>query len=323
MKTALLVACGLILAVAALWGFGPREPFDRSAAFDEATLPADLDAYLAAEEARVPDVIPGAGKEIVWAGAPGERTPLSIVYLHGFSASKQEIRPVPDRLAAALGANLYYARFEGHGATGEALGAATTAGWWRDTAEALAIGRRIGRKVIVIGTSTGATLATIALSDPEVSANVAGFVGVSPNYEIKGAPLALMTMPFARQVLPLLLGDERSWEPMNAEHGKWWTTRYPLVAILPLGAAVKEAQAVAVEAIRTPALFVFNDGDEVVDHARTREIAARWGGPAEIANVEPGPGDTPSKHVIAGDITAPGLTAEVTEILTAWASRPR
>ena len=318
MKTALRVVGALVVLLIAIWILGPREPFDRSRTFDQTALPDDLDAYLAAEEARVAGIRPGAEKEIVWAGAAGEKTPLSIVYLHGFSASKQEIRPVPDRLADALGANLYYARFDGHGAAGEALGAATSAAWWRDTGEALAIGRRIGERVIVIGTSTGATLATIALSDPDVSANVAGFIGVSPNYQIKGAPLALLTMPFARQVLPAILGAERSWEPMNEEHGRWWTTRYPLVAILPLGAAVKEVQGLDFERIETPALFVFNDGDEVVDHAKTREIAARWGGPLKIANVEPGPDDTPSKHVIAGDITAPGLTDEVTAILREW-----
>ena len=115
----------------------------------------------------------------------------------------------------------------------------------------------------------------------------------------------------------------RSWEPMNEAHGKWWTTRYPLVAILPLGAAVKEVQGLDFESIETPTLFVFNDGDEVVDHVKTREIAARWGGPLKIANPEPGPGDTPSKHVIAGDITSPGLTDEVTAILTEWVGEIR
>ncbi|MEL6791961.1 MAG: alpha/beta fold hydrolase, partial [Pseudomonadota bacterium] len=184
--------------------------------------------------------------------------------------------------------------------------------------EALEIGRRIGERVIVIGTSTGATMATIALADPDAARNVAGLVAISPNYAVKGAPLAVLTAPLARQILPLAFGAERSWEPLNEAQAKWWTTSYPLAAILPMAAAVKEARSIAVEDIAAPALFIFNDGDQVVDHAMTREIAARWGGPASLEIVEPGPDDTPFKHVVAGDILSPGLTDEVTAILLGW-----
>jgi hypothetical protein len=70
-------------------------------------LPADLDGYLARSEAGYGDIVPGTEKTIVWASASKSRTPLSIVYLHGFSASRQECAPLPQLLARSLGANLY------------------------------------------------------------------------------------------------------------------------------------------------------------------------------------------------------------------------
>ncbi|MEL7463427.1 MAG: alpha/beta fold hydrolase [Pseudomonadota bacterium] len=318
MKIALRIGGLILSALLAILLFGPRETFDRGAGFDAATLPADLDAYLAAEEAAVPGMTPGAEKEIVWVGAKGEATALSLVYLHGFSASKEEIRPLPDVMADALGANLYYARFTGHGRDGAALAAASAGDWHRDALEALEIGRRIGERVIVIGTSTGATMATIALADQEAARGVAGFIAVSPNYRPKGAPLALLTAPLARQLLPLAFGEERSWEPLNDGQAEWWTTRYPLTAVLPMAAAVEEARSVEAEGIATPALFIFAEADQVVDHAATREIAARWGGPVSLERIELGPNDDPFAHVIAGDILSPDQTAPIAAILLSW-----
>ena len=97
--TTLLIA---IVAVAGLFAFAPREPLD-------------LDSYLRDREAVVGGITPGTEKRILWAGAAGARTDWAVVYLHGFSATSEEIRPVPDRVAAGLGANLYFTRLAGYG----------------------------------------------------------------------------------------------------------------------------------------------------------------------------------------------------------------
>ncbi len=54
-------------------------------------LPADFDAYLAGAESQLSDITPNTEKKIIWAGVPGAKTPLSIVYLHGFTATRQEL----------------------------------------------------------------------------------------------------------------------------------------------------------------------------------------------------------------------------------------
>src|SRR6202007_3384630 len=103
-------------------------------------------------EAEVTDIRPGLQKEIVWADpASRARTPLAIVYVHGFSASKGEVRTLPDRAAAALHANLFYTRLTGHGEDSDAMAKGSINAWVNDYAEAIAIGRAIGDRVIVIG----------------------------------------------------------------------------------------------------------------------------------------------------------------------------
>ena len=79
------------------------------------------------------------------------------------------MRPLPDKVAAALGANLFYTRLTGHGQDGAAMAEGSVNAWINDYAEAIAIGRAIGDKVVVIGTSTGASLATWAASQPALA----------------------------------------------------------------------------------------------------------------------------------------------------------
>ena len=95
-------------------------------------------------EQQFPDIRPGAAKRILWAGEKGARTPLAIVYIHGFSGSAEEIRPVPDEVARTLGANLYFSRLAGHGRRPAAMAEPDAGDWIEDMAEAMAIGRRLG-----------------------------------------------------------------------------------------------------------------------------------------------------------------------------------
>ncbi|MCX7865066.1 MAG: hypothetical protein N2423_08550, partial [Novosphingobium sp.] len=122
----------LAAAGAVAWATGPRVEANMRHGFDAASIGPDADAYLAASEARVSGIHDNLQKEIVWAyPASRARTPLAIVYVHGFSASKNETRPVPDLAAQALGANLYFTRLAGHGIDGNALAGATVNDWAR------------------------------------------------------------------------------------------------------------------------------------------------------------------------------------------------
>lgn len=303
-KAVLTILVLIATALAAIWLFGPRTPADLTVRFDPAALGEDLDAYLRDEEAKFDDVRPNAAKEIVWAyPASHAKTPVALAYLHGFSAAKAEIRPVPDMAASQLGANLFYSRLAGHGRDGEAMAEATVNAWVQDAAEAVAIAERIGEKVVLIGTSTGGTLTTLAASMPDLKDRIDGVVLISPNFAIRASGSQMLTWPFAETLVRLVVGKERGFEPQNEAHGQNWTTRYPSRAVLPMAALVKHTAALPVEDITIPALFVFHPDDTVVDQSVTAAIAKRWGGPVTVSPVETT--DNPSNHVIAGDILSP------------------
>ncbi len=311
----------IVLIGVAVYLFGPRERVDREVAFKAEYLGGNLDEWLAEQEAEVPNLRPEAAKRIHWAGEVGAVTPLSIVYLHGFSASAEEIRPVPDKVAEALGANLFFTRLAGHGRDGDAMAEATAGDWIEDMAEALAIGRRLGERVLVIATSTGGTLAALAATDPDLSQDLAGIVMVSPNFGVQNPQADLLNLPLARYWVPLLAGAERGFEPLNDAHAAYWTTRYPTTATLPMMALVKHVDGLDMSTAKVPALFLYSEQDTVVSPEKTAEAMAAWGGPTESSLRVMEPEDDPGAHVIAGDSLSPGQTEETARIIADWASK--
>lgn len=310
----------LLIVIGGLWLFGPREPIDATVTFNAATLGDDLNGYLAQSEARFDDLTEGTQKRIVWAGNAGAQTELAVVYLHGWGASSEEIRPVPDDVAKRFGANLYFARLKGHGRPSNemAMSEPSMNDWIQDTAEAIAIGRRIGKRVILVTTSTGATLAVAAVGDPALRDGVAGIVMVSPNFGPADPMAGLANWPLARYWVPTLVGEWREWEPHNALQGKYWTTRTQNVAALPMMALIKHVDGMDLGALDVPALFIYSEQDVVVSSALTAAAINAWGGPKQVEKRVMTPADTPSHHVIAGDIMSPSQTADTVQIIGDW-----
>ena len=302
-----------------LWAFGPYEPVPLKAEFDPARLEAGVSDYLQGQEARFDDITPGVEKRVVWRpGHEERRTPVSILYVHGFSATSEEIRPVPDLVAEALDANLVYTRLRGHGRGGAAMAEAGVGDWMADLAEGLAVARAVGERVAVIATSTGATLAAVALQDPQMSEDVAAAVLVSPNFGINDPAAVLLTLPAARHWVPLVAGRDHAFTPQNDGQARFWTTGYPTVALVPMAALVRRAARLDYSGVRVPVLFWLSDDDGVVRPDISREIAARWGGGARVQAVRPGPGDDPNAHVIAGDILSPDQTKAAALGMVDW-----
>jgi pimeloyl-ACP methyl ester carboxylesterase len=312
-----LAVLGLAVVLAAGFFLGPLVPVDTTIRFNPSVIGDDPQAYLAREEAAVPNIREGLDKEIIWANPlVHAKTPLAVVYIHGFSASKGEVRPLPDDVADELGANLFYTRLTGHGQDGAAMAQGSVNAWVNDYEEALAIGRAIGDKVIVIATSTGGSLAAWAATQPNASSDVAAIAFISPNFGVKASGADLLTMPWGKQIAELVGGKERSFPPRNALHEKLWTTRYPMAALPPMAALTNLAYEAPVEKATIPALFIFSDSDKVVRPDRTREIAGRWGAPHELVPVDD-TGD-PDNHVLAGDALSPQTTAFLTERIVVW-----
>ena len=222
----------------------------------------DLEAHLTRAEAGVAHLRPGAARQVVWAATPGDVSDVAVVYVHGFSASAAEIRPVPDAVAEALGANLYFARLTGHGTDGDDMGRARLPDWQADVAEAMAIGRMIGRRVIVMGCSTGCPLILSEMARDD--AGVAGVVFVSPNIALaNGAVQKLLRLPLARRWVPWIMGRRRSFEPESPAHAAAWTVEYDSQAVFTMMDAVRAGEAIDPAQFDAPLLMIGNPGDQM------------------------------------------------------------
>lgn len=115
--------------------------------------------------------------------APHGRLPLAVVYLHGFTASQAEGAPAHREIATAAGAHLYLARLGDHGSdVPDAMAGASPERWRDDALRALEVGLQLGERVLLVGTSMGASLALdLAASRPDV---VAGVIAWSPGIRV-------------------------------------------------------------------------------------------------------------------------------------------
>ena len=99
-------------------------------------LPSELSEYAAwlrKAESAYDDIKPGAERTIQWADpdAP-QKTPISLIYFHGYSATRQEVSPVCEQVGEAIGANVYFTRLAGHGRSDDAMAEALFDEAWQE-----------------------------------------------------------------------------------------------------------------------------------------------------------------------------------------------
>ncbi len=200
-------------------------------------LPSDLnilETFIKEREAKIPGIKADNEGQFEWADSLKAVTPYSLVYIHGFSASHEEGAPVHENLAKRYGANLYKARMEGHGIDlgDETMINLNADAYIASAEEALAIGKKIGKKVILIGTSAGGALTTyLASKHPEIEA----IVLYSPCIEIKDPSAALLDNPWGRNLAEMIQGKPfNDFEPKNETQPKYWATHYRLEGLVAL-----------------------------------------------------------------------------------------
>lgn len=222
-----------------------------------------LEQVLQNQEAQFKDIVDGSEKRIRWYQGK-QQTELALVYIHGFSASSRELSPTTERLADTLGANVYYARLQGHGRSDDAMAEATVDGWKKDARQAYQIGKKIGKRVIVISTSTGGTLATW-LAAHEFDQSVIANILISPNFDIASKIAKIVTWPGGLTLARWIGGDYHSFTPITEEHGRFWTNRYPIESVLPMFALLDEVRDLDKSRITTQHLVIYSPDDKVVD----------------------------------------------------------
>ncbi|SCY30286.1 alpha/beta hydrolase [Thiohalorhabdus denitrificans] len=272
--------------------------------------PTALQRYIEEREAAVPDLRPHLAKTIRWAHPERPaRAPVAIVYLHGFAGSHRELVPVCERLAGEWEANVFHTRLAGHGRDGAALAEVGTADWLADAREALAVGKRLGERVVVVGTSTGGTLATwlaAAVDPPEVAA----YVLVSPNFGPRHLLAELLLLPGAERWSPWIHGATHRFTPATEEHARLVTPAFPTPALVPMMRLVGLVRALDLGRVCRPTQVLYCPGDRVVAPSAIRAAYRRLGAARkELVPVEE-PED-PARHTLAGDLLSPATTPEV------------
>ncbi len=223
----------IVLIGAYLLGPKPKSPDLAVKGKELPSQPAQLDQYIQQKESAFPEIKPDNEARIVWADSAHQKTPWAIVYLHGFSASQGEGFPTHEMLASRYHSNLFLSRLDAHGLdTQEPLLDMSAEGLLTSAIEAIEIGRKIGDKVLVIGTSTGGTLALfLASTHPEL---VDALVLYSPNIQIYDGSSVLLDKPWGLQIARMAKqSDYNSWDAPDSVK-KYWTSRYRLEAVVSL-----------------------------------------------------------------------------------------
>jgi len=221
----------LVLACAYLLGPQPKAPIFNND-LPVIAINTNLDSLVQAGE-KVHKIKPNNEAKIIWADSAHQPTEYAIVYLHGFSASQMEGAPVHENIAKQFHCNLYLARLAEHGIdTTEDLVNLTAESYWESAKQAYAIGKKLGKKVILMSTSTGGTLSLqLAAAYPEI----AGLIMYSPNIEINNPAAFMLNNHWGLQIARFVKGGNyANVQFTNNDYPKYWNTHYRLESTVAL-----------------------------------------------------------------------------------------
>lgn len=291
---------------------GPQEKVDTTI---HVSVSQDLDEYLKKSEGNFKDIVPGTEKIISWRKPDKKnKTYYSILFFHGFSASRQEYVPVIDDLANGIDANIFYTRLNGHGRGEEPMGRATVNGWLNDGVEAIEIGKRIGDKNIIVCSSTGCTLAIWLATQEKWKKDISAIVMLSPNLMPKHPISKIAWLPWGKQILKLIIGDYREWKPENELQGKYWTHRYRTEVIYTMMKFVELVNDQDLKKFTIPLLLIYSENDGVISVPALKEKFKQFSSPNKQIIAFEKSAD-PYNHILAGDILSPQSNKEILELI--------
>ena len=262
---------------------------------------------------------PNNEARIVWYNdSLKNKTDYAIVYLHGFSASQEEGSPIHTNIAKEFGCNLYLSRLAEHGIdTLDPMINLTADKYWESSKQALAIGKQLGKKIILMGTSTGGTNALqLAATYPD---DVAAIVLLSPNIAIFDKNAWLLNKPWGLQIARLVVGGKYIGAvDTSALRRQYWYTQYPVEAAVELQEMVATSMTKETfEKVKQPLLLLYYYKDDI-HHDSTVSVPAmlamfnQLGTPAneKVKAAIPNAGN----HVLGSYITSKDLLGVQTAI---------
>ena len=255
----LLKIVGVLLALLLLVIFlGPRPEFPslESPKIERLGISLDsLDRFVQEKDLSVSNLKPDNQSMLFWADSL-RKTPYSVVYLHGFSASPMESGTFPIEFAKDFGFNLYMPLLAEHGRNDrESFVDLTPNDLIVSAKQAIAVGQLIGENVIVMSCSTGSTLSIYLAGANHELIDV--LMMYSPNIAIKDPTAAMITGPWGKQLLKAVSGDY--WNPNGRGEGdalKYWTTTYRTEGLIALQSLLDQTMTTEVFGKVTQPMFV-------------------------------------------------------------------
>ena len=253
-----------LLVLIIVYFLGPQPPTPRYNN-ELPNIPSDaiqLEKYIANNEAKH-KLKPDNEARILWYNdSAKQKTEYAVVYLHGFSASQEEGNPVHYEFAKKFGCNLYLARLAEHGVdTTVPLANYSAEKSWRSAVEAYAIGRQLGKKIILMSTSTGGTLALKLCTEfPDISANIM----MSPNIAINDRNAWLLNNHWGLQIAHIIVGEQRTVSDTTKLYARYWNNRYSTNSLVQLEELLESTMKESTfKKVTQPALllYYFKDDD--------------------------------------------------------------
>ena len=299
----LKITSGIILLVLITYFAGPQLP-STALSTKLPVVPEPVTEFVAHLES-LEKIRPGNEAKIIWANdSLHTQTDFVLLYLHGFSTCRFEGSPINQDFPKRYKCNAYLARLASHGlVTDNALIDMTPDRLYESAKTALMIATHLGKKVIIMGTSTGGTLGLKLAADfPDL---VSGLILYSPNVRIKNKASLLLSKPWGLQIARLTFGGNfrTSSDDPAGEICKYWYCSYRAEGTVYLQQLIDATMNEEVFSKVSCPLFLgfyYKDEehqDQVVDVKKALEMFGKVGTPAsqKIAQSFPNAGT----HIIA------------------------
>jgi esterase/lipase len=304
-----LIIIVIIFWIVYLLGPSPDTPVYATTMPSVPAQPALLEAFIKNNEAQH-KLKPNNEARIAWANdSLKQKTKYAIIYLHGFAASQEEGDPIHTNIAREFGCNLYLARLAEHGIdTTEPMANLTADKYWESAKQALAIGKQLGDKVILMGTSTGGTNALQLAAT--YSGDIAALVLLSPNIAINNSNAYLLNNHWGFHLAKMITGNDhitsRDDRPI---YKQYWYYHYPLQVLVQLEEMIETTMTKETfEKVKQPLLmlYYYKDSvhqDSVVSVPAMLKMFDELGTPVKMKEAMPNTGD----HVIGSFIKSRDL----------------
>ncbi|MEP6512884.1 MAG: alpha/beta hydrolase [Parafilimonas sp.] len=254
----------ILLVIVYLFGPHPATPVYSNTMPVIAAKNIALENYIKTDESKH-RLKPNNEARIIWYNdSLKNKTDYSIVYLHGFSASQEEGRPIHTNITKVFGCNLYLSRLAEHGIdTSVDLINFNPEKYWESAKQALAIGKQLGNKVILMATSTGGSLALKLAA--EYPSDVYALVLLSPNAAINNDKAWLLNNPWGLQIAKIVNGDNYvTAKDSRPIYKQYWNWHYPLEAAVQLEELLETTMTeTTFKKIKQPVLMLYYYKDAV------------------------------------------------------------